>query len=410
MTEKIFYKSLYQTEFDAEVLDVIDGRGLVLDRTLFYPGGGGQPCDLGFINGLEVVNVYEHDGVIVHELKDLNINLKKVHGVIDWARRFEMMQQHLGEHIFAAVLYNKFNINTLRMRIENGAASLDLDKVVDENIIREAESEANEIIWKNIPVEDFNADIEDMTKFSRKQPPSKAGIKSVRVVKISGVDYVPCCGLHVKNTGEVGVIKFVKAEHDKNFTRVYIKCGRGAFNWLSVLVQEAHKIQIALTCGGHEIYNRVETLQNDLKEIASRNKILLEQIALMQTDKIMSKALKSQGGFIIAPEVLDYKDLKFIKDEEDIINYVKILFKELTKALGVIALLGCKINKERTFIIFGSNKCAKNIDVRKIFNEALKMIEGKGGGSGVCAQGFGSKPENLIEAVNKACELSLKLF
>ena len=76
MTEKIFYKSLYQTEFDAEVLEVVDGRGLVLDRTLFYPGGGGQPCDLGFINGLEVVNVYEHDGAIVHELKDLNIKFE----------------------------------------------------------------------------------------------------------------------------------------------------------------------------------------------------------------------------------------------------------------------------------------------------------------------------------------------
>ena len=410
MTEKIFYKSLYQTEFDAEVLEVVDGRGLVLDRTLFYPGGGGQPCDLGFINGLEVVNVYEHEGTIVHELKDLNINLKKVHGVIDWARRFEMMQQHLGEHIFAAVLYNKFNINTLRMRIENGAASLDLDKLVDENIICEAESEANEIIWKNIPVEILNADIDDIKKFSRKQPPSKAGIKAVRVVKIAGVDYVPCCGLHVKNTGEVGVIKFVKAEHDKNFTRVYIKCGRDAFNWLSVLVKEAHKTQIALTCGEHEIYNRVEILKNDLKELASRNKILLDQIALMQSDKIMNKAVKSQGGFIIAPEVLDYKDLNFIKDKEDAVNYVKILFKELAKNPCVIALLGCKINRELAFMIFGSNKGAKNIDVREIFNEALKIIDGRGGGSAVCAQGFGTKPENLAEAVNKACELSLKLF
>ena len=318
MTKKIFYEALYQTEFDAEVLEIIEGKGIVLDRTLFYPGGGGQPCDLGELDGHRVLDVIEDksSGVIVHvldeaALKEFKLN-SKIHGVIDWARRFELMQQHLGEHIFAAVLYNKFNINVLRMRIEGDIVSLDLDKNIDGNIIQEAEHEANEIIWRNIPVEVIYAELDELKKFSRKQPPAKAGLNSIRVIKISGVDCVPCCGLHVKNTGEVGIIKFVKLEHDKDFTRAYIKCGRAAYNWLSVLVSEAHKTQLALTCSESEIYSRVETLQSDLKELTAQNKILHEQIALMQSEKILGNAIKTQGGHIIAAEVRERSFKNFI--------------------------------------------------------------------------------------------------
>ena len=406
MTKKIFYEALYQTEFDAEVLDIIEGKGAVLDRTLFYPGGGGQPCDLGEIDGHKVLDVIEDksSGAIIHvldeaALKEIKLN-SKVHGVIDWTRRFELMQQHLGEHIFAAVLYNKFNINVLRMRIEGDIVSLDIDKSIDINIIYEAELEANEIIWRNIPVEVIYADIKDVKEFSRKQPPAKAGLNSIRVVKISGVDYVPCCGLHVKNTGEVGIIKFVKLEHGNDFTRVYIKCGRAAYNWLSVLANQAHKIQLALTCGESDIYSRVETLQSDLKELTAQNKILHEQIALMQGEKILGNAVKSQGGFVIAAEVIDC----------DGSEALKILFKSLTKRPDVIALLGCRINKQSAFIIFGAHKGAKGVDVREAFSAAIKIIDGKGGGSPVCAQGFGSRPEGLNNAINQARDLILKLF
>ncbi|MBR1418136.1 MAG: hypothetical protein IJ576_04125, partial [Synergistaceae bacterium] len=107
MTKKIFYEALYQTEFDAEVLDIIDGKGAVLDQTLFYHGGGGQPCDLGELDGFKVLDVIEDksSGIIIHvldeqDLKEIKLN-SKVHGMIDWTRRFELMQQHLGEHIFA---------------------------------------------------------------------------------------------------------------------------------------------------------------------------------------------------------------------------------------------------------------------------------------------------------------------
>lgn len=406
MTKKIFYEALYQTEFDAEVLDIIDGKGAVLDQTLFYPGGGGQPCDLGELDGFKVLDVLEDksSGIIIHvldeqALKKIKLN-SKVHGIIDWTRRFELMQQHLGEHIFAAVLYNKFNINVLRMRIEGDIVSLDIDKTIDADIIREAELEANEIIWRNIPVEVIYANLEELKKFSRKQPPAKAGINLIRTVRISGVDCVPCCGLHVKNTGEVGIIKFVASEHGKDFTRVYIKCGRAAYNWLSVLANQAHKTQLALTCGESDIYSRVETLQSDLKELTAQNKILHEQIASMQSEKILGNAVKSQDGHVIAAEVIDCGGSEALK----------ILFKSLTKRPDIIALLGCRINKQSAFIIFGAHKNAKGVDVREAFKAAIKIIDGKGGGSPVCAQGFGSRPEGLNNAINQARDLILNLF
>ncbi|MBQ9404185.1 MAG: hypothetical protein IJU15_04300, partial [Synergistaceae bacterium] len=133
MTRKLYYEDLYAKEFDAKIMSQseVDGKyHVVLAETLFYPSGGGQPCDLGFINGIEVLDVHEHGDEIIHVLKEKIEGEEIAHGVIDWERRFEFMQQHLGEHIFAGELYNLHNLHTLRMRIEGDNVSIDLGENV----------------------------------------------------------------------------------------------------------------------------------------------------------------------------------------------------------------------------------------------------------------------------------------
>ena len=155
MTAKLYYDDLYAQEFDAEIISQTEQDGkfhVVLNQTLFYPSGGGQPCDLGKLGGVEVVDVHEQGQEIVHVLKS-KLTDKHVHGVIDWARRFELMQQHLGEHLLAGCLYTLHGTHTARMRIEGDNVSIDTDKPIDINAILEAERAANEAVWRDIPVE-----------------------------------------------------------------------------------------------------------------------------------------------------------------------------------------------------------------------------------------------------------------
>ena len=230
MTHKTYYDDLYLRELDAEIISQTEHDGkyyIILDQTIFYPSGGGQPCDLGFIDDVEVIDVHEKGDDIIHVLS-APIKNKRVHCVLNWDRRFELMQQHLGEHLFAGCIYSLHDIHTARMRIEGDNVSIDTDIPADMNKILEAEALANEAIYKNIPVEIIYPDMEEVKANARKLPPENA-IEPIRIVKVEGVDYVPCCGLHVKSTGEVGLIKITSVENHKGGSRIYMRCGRAAY-------------------------------------------------------------------------------------------------------------------------------------------------------------------------------------
>ena len=201
MTNKTFYDDLYLRELDSNVLSQTEQNGqyhVILDKTIFYPSGGGQPCDLGFIDGVKVLDVHEKGDEIIHVLNG-PIKNKNVHCVLDWERRFEFMQQHLGEHLFAGSIYSLHNIHTARMRIEGDNVSIDTDIPADMNKILEAEALANEAIYKDIPVEIFFPSMDEIKANARKLPPENS-MAPIRIVKVEGFDYVPSCGLHVSST------------------------------------------------------------------------------------------------------------------------------------------------------------------------------------------------------------------
>ena len=282
------------------------------------------------------------------------------------------MQQHLGEHIFAGMLYNLHGLHTARMRIEGDNVSIDIDACVKEEFIFEAEKAANEAIWRDITVEIIYPSMDEVKKFARKLPPENAELP-IRIVKIPDVDYVPCCGVHVSSTGQVGLVKITSFENHKGGTRIYLKCGAAAYRWLKSLYNETRKIESELVCGYEGIYDKISNLKTQIKDTKTDNERILEKFLRPLAEDLLKN---SQNGIVCY----------VMKDTNQ--NDVKFLFKLITEINhNVIAILAC-LNDNGTFIIFGTNKENKSIDVRPAFKKAISMLEGKGGGSPFNAQGF----------------------
>ena len=389
MTRKLYYEDLYARDFDATITDIQENSEgkfeIILDQTLFFPSGGGQPCDLGFINDAQVLDVFERGENIVHVLaqKPASDSAQKIHGTLDWNRRFEFMQQHLGEHIFAGCLYNLHKLHTARMRIEGENVSLDLDIHADWDIMKESETLANEVIWKNIPVEILYPSMDEIKQFARKLPPEKS-TQPIRIVKIPDVDYVPCCGVHVKSTGEVGVIKVTSIENHKGGTRVYLKCGVAAYKWLSEIHDEIRKIESELVCGDFNMLEKIQILKSQIRDAKSERENLLEHFL----EPVAENLLKNSQT---------HHDIKIISHvmQNSSQDEIKHLFRLLTEDPSHVALLAGE-NSDGVFLTFGCNRENKRVDVRAAFKDAISKLNGKGGGSGFCAQGWG-KAANISE-------------
>jgi len=211
---KLYYENPYQTEFTAEVINVIEKGNkyhVELNETCFYPEGGGQPSDTGHINGNLVTYVYEENGTIYHILEVKPLKIHKVKCGIDFEKRYDYMQQHLGQHLLSACISHLFNANTIGFHLGLNSASIDLDKVIGGNEIKDAQKKANDIILKNIKVEVLYPTNSELKKLSLKKIPVKVGEK-IRIVKIGDIDVNPCCGIHPSSTIEVQLISVIKFE------------------------------------------------------------------------------------------------------------------------------------------------------------------------------------------------------
>ena len=392
MTTKLYYDDLYAREFDAEILSLTEHDGTyhaVLNQTLFYPGGGGQPCDLGTLDGIDVLEVFESGQEIIHVLKSAPEH-KNVHGILDWSRRFELMQQHLGEHLLAGSLYNLHQIHTARMRIEGDNVSIDTATPIALESILEAEEAANRAVWADIPVEVIYPDIEEVKACARKLPPENAELP-IRIVKVEGVDYVPCCGVHVSSTGQVGLVKVTSVENHKGGSRIYLRCGSAAYMWMNDVYHEVRKAESELVCGYDGINEKIAILKNQIRELKAQNEATVEHFLKPAAEKLVSSA-ESLGGYRLVKHVMESSG----QDE------VKRMFRLLTESHRDVVAVLAGVNEEGVFLTFGTHKENKGVDVRGAFRKAIAALEGKGGGSSFCAQGWGKKSDALGQILESA--------
>jgi alanyl-tRNA synthetase len=389
-TRRLFEEAPYQKTFQAKVLESRKESGkinVILDQTLFYPVSGGQPCDHGSIHAVPVKEVFEQNEVIVHVLEKHLEKSAVVQGEIDWERRFDHMQQHSGQHILSQTFFRLFGSETVGFHLgeESSTIDLDLPDLSAEHLL-EIEMAANHIVFENRLVLVYSVPSQELQSLPIRKYPENKG--DVRVVEIKGFDWSGCCGTHVNQTGEVGVIKIIRNDHNKGGSRIGFLCGRRAlhdYQEKQVVVRETCRL---LTAGEDEVLSILNRWHEDRKVAARRTRALTDALLNYEVSALYAKAESIGPNKCI---VSLHEDM----EPEDIQNLVK----KLIQKESVIALLGLK--KEKAYLCFGRSQSVK-IDMRPILSDACRVIDGKGGGSPFLAQGNGPDVSQISEALRIA--------
>ncbi|MBO7184589.1 MAG: alanyl-tRNA editing protein, partial [Oscillospiraceae bacterium] len=228
-TRKLFYEDSHLYTFSAQVTSCTEVKGgyhVTLDATVFYPEGGGQACDLGILGQAKVLDVQEKDGQILH-LCDASLEVgSMVQGQVDEIRRMDLMQQHSGEHIVSGIICSRFGYHNVGFHVGKDMMEIDFDGPVPADALAEIEWQANEAVWANLPIDCFYPSPEELPSVPYRS--KKALQYPVRIVQIPGIDSCACCGVHVKNTGEIGLIKIVSCVKFHQGVRIELCCGARA--------------------------------------------------------------------------------------------------------------------------------------------------------------------------------------
>ena len=278
-TEKLYYADPFLKEFTATVLTCEAGKKgflVTLDRTAFYPEGGGQPTDQGTMNGLAVTEVHEKDGVIFQTVEG-NVDIgETVSCRIDWERRFDHMQQHSGEHILSGILCADYCCDNVGFHMGADTVTIDYNTEITWDQCLAAEAKANAIIAADIPCNIAFPGKEELDALDYRSKKELSG--QVRIVSFPGADCCACCGTHVLRAGQVGLVKILSCQKFRGGVRMEILCGSRAFRYLSACYDQAKAIGQKLSVKPTDACKAVERLEKELADTKSRM-AALESIA-----------------------------------------------------------------------------------------------------------------------------------
>lgn len=377
MTEKLFYQDSHRSTFTAIVQEVRpsgNGYEIILDRTAFFPEGGGQSSDTGSLGGVSVSDVQEIDGKIIHYTDGPLVEGTEVEGCIDWTERFSKMQQHTGEHIVSGLIHKIYGYHNVGFHLGTDSVTLDFNGVVPKEKLHEIEQLANEAVAKNLPVQVLYPTDEELSKISYR---SKIEIEGqVRIVVIDGYDVCACCAPHVKQTGEIGLIKLVGMQNYKGGVRISMLCGFRALEDYYQKEKNNREIAVMLSAKEYETAVEVERLQEELAmkkaKIAELERKFLEQ-------KVETLDISSEI-------VCLFEETDPVMTRE----LVNLLLKKGAKMAAVFS----GNEREGYRYVLGS----RSLDVRengKLLNEAF---HGRGGGKPEMVQGIVQGKREEIEA------------
>ena len=278
-TEKLYYADPFLTDFTATVLDCQPGKNgylVTLDRTAFYPEGGGQPADHGVLDGATVTDVHEKNGVILHNV-DRAVEIgKTVAGAIDWSRRFDHMQQHSGEHICSGLICERFHCDNVGFHMGADIVTIDFNADISWEELLEIEAKANQYLYENHPIDiQFHrgAELEAIDYRSK-----KALEGDVRIVSFPGADCCACCGTHVVRSGQVGLVKFLSVQKFRDGVRIELLSGKRAHRYLSECWAQDVRIAQALSVKPNASFAGVERVLAELSALKQRCAKLEESV------------------------------------------------------------------------------------------------------------------------------------
>lgn len=377
MTEKCYYEAPYRKEFDAEVLRCEKGKkgwDVVLDKTVFYPEGGGQPCDLGVLGGVQVLDVHERGGEIVHTCAGPLEPGTTVHGAIDWARRFDLMQQHSGEHLVSGLVHAAYGYDNVGFHMGQDSITIDFNGYIDEDGLRQIERRANEAVYANLETEVFYPDRETLSTLPYRSKKELEG--QVRLVRFPGVDLCACCGTHVARTGEIGLIRLFSCVRFREGVRIEMLCGRRCFDYLCRIQNQNHAVSTQLSAKPLETGEAVRRVCAELAEAKAR-------IAAMEDEQFRARAeqFAGQGDVLLfeAPMAPD--------------SVRKLCDKVLGRCGGRCAVFAGSDESGWKYAVGGGSE-----DLRPFAKAMNAALQGRGGGKPGFVQGSAAASRTEIEA------------
>lgn len=383
MTEKLYYADSHMVTFSASVVaceKVGEYYEAVLDRTAFFPEGGGQYADTGKIDGIDVIDVQERDHIIYHKMTGALEAGKSVCGEIDWKERFSKMQQHSGEHIVSGLVHAKFGYDNVGFHMGKDAITMDFNGSLTKEDLKEIERKANEIVVSNLEIQ---TEYPERDVLEQMEYRSKIEIEGeVRIVTIPGVDCCACCAPHVKRTGEIGLVKLLGVQNYKGGVRVSMLCGFRALTDYEEKSESVKQISVLLSAKEQDVFN--ETVK--LKEEIAFQKNKYYELQKQMLDYKVNQIEERQSIVLLFEEELEGNAPR---------ELVNLLLAKQTRIAAVFS--GTQENGYR--YVIGS----KDVDVRVFAKGINEKFQGKGGGKSEMVQGTVYGNEQEIRKEVMAC-------
>ena len=285
-TKKLYYEDVYKKEFTAKVLECRQGKKgyeVILDQTAFYPEGGGQPGDTGSLGEAAVTDVHEKNGELIHCTDRALEPGTEVQGQIHGARRYDLMQQHSGEHIVSGLVHEAFGYDNVGFHMGSDVITIDFSGMLDEAQMAEIEAKANQIIWENQEVEIFYPSEEELKELEYRSKKELSGW--VRIVRFPGADTCACCGTHVTRTGEIGMVKLLSVVKFREGVRMEMISGRRVLDYLNMVNEQNRQISVKLSAKMDKTAQAVARLQDESFALKGRVHSLEENFIVNEAAK-----------------------------------------------------------------------------------------------------------------------------
>lgn len=397
-TERLYYNDSHLIEFEARVVDTSDRvsgwTAVTLDRTAFYPTGGGQPSDTGTLNGTRVVEcIDDADNGVLHVMQGRPPEIgSTVRGRIDWSRRLDHMQQHTGQHILSQAFISLFNAPTKSFRVLEESCEIDVDLVNPaEEIIEHAVELANNVIWEDRTITIKTVSAEEAAQLPLRKDPAREG--ELRLIEIEGFDLTPCGGTHAYRTGEVGMIAARSWERAKGLTRIEFVAGKRALADYRRANQTARAVAALFSSARDDSPKLTARMLDENKELHRQVRGLEEIAARVEAQELLASAAANAAGIRVVRRILEHRDAESLKQ----------LAQALIAHPKTVALLGSR-DAEAARIVFARSPDAPG-EMNALMREACAMLDGRGGGKPDLAQGGGRNVDQIEEAISIAARL-----
>lgn len=385
-TRKLYYEDCHLRSFSAQVTGCTEtekGFEILLDATAFYPEGGGQACDLGVLGDAKVLDVREAGEQVVHLCdKPLAVG-QTVDGQIDWDRRFDLMQQHAGEHIVSGIIHRMFGYHNVGFHVGKGLMEVDFDGPIPADALAKIEREANEAVWANVPLRCWIPGPEELPQvFYRTKRPLPW---PVRIVEIPGYDSCACCGIHVGMTGEIGLIKIISCTKFHGGVRLEMLCGGRAYEYMARIFEENRQVSQAFSA--------------KMPETGAAARKMNEALA---AEKFRANALEKKLFAQIAECYVNHGNVLIFRP-----GLSPASLRDFTEAVATVCGGTAAVFSGR---LDTYNVCLANRggDVKALGQSMNQALNGRGGGKPGVFQGSVKANQNQIEAFFKGigfCEV-----